>query len=242
MKKPKFTSAVRELKWKHYQAEIILWGVRWYLSYPISYRNLQEMMTERGLDISHTTPYRWVQEYAPRLNKRIKPHLKQTNASYRTDETYVKIKGIWHYLYRAVDSKGYTLDWMLSAQRDRKAAKKFFKKVLRNQHCKAPHSITTDKNAAYPLAIAALQKEHRLPKHCKHRQIKYLNNVQEQDHRFIKRLIKNNQWFQSFQTAENTLAGFEAMHMLRKGQVRYLSKGNTHGQKQFVEKLFGIAA
>jgi IS6 family transposase len=242
MRKPKFKSAVGEFKWKHYQAEIILWGVRWYLSYPISYRNLQEMMTERGLNISHTTPYRWVQEYAPKLNKKIRPYLKQTNVSYRADETYVKIKGIWHYLYRAVDSKGNTLDWMLSPKRDRKAAKKFFKKVLKNQHCPTPKSITTDKNAAYPLAVAELQKEQRLPNLCKHRQVKYLNNIQEQDHRFIKRLVKNNQWFQTFQTAENTLAGYESMHMIRKWQIRYLPKGNPLAQKQFIEKLFGIAA
>jgi transposase-like protein len=154
----------------------------------------------------------------------------------------VKIKGVWHYLYRAVDSQGNTLDWMLSKQRDKKAAKKFFKKVLGNSHCKAPKSITTDKNAAYPLAIAELHKENRLPENCRHRQIKYLNNIQEQDHRFIKRLVKNNQWLQSFQTANKTLAGYEAMHMLRKGQVRYLSRGNVLAQKQFIENLFGIAA
>ena len=242
MRKANYKKAAGGFKWKHFEAEIILWGVRWYLSYPISYRNLQEMMTERGLTISHTTLYRWVQQYAPQLQKKIKLHLKQTNGSWRCDETYVKIKGVWHYLYRAVDSQGNTLDWILSPKRDRKAAKKFFKKVLSNDHCKTPHSITTDKNAAYPLAMTELQKERRLPKHCKHQQIKYLNNVQEQDHRFIKRLVKNNQWFQSFQTAENTLAGYETMHMIRKGQVRFLAKNKPVAQKHFIEKLFGIAA
>jgi transposase-like protein len=131
---------------------------------------------------------------------------------------------------------------MLSKQRDRAAAKRFFKKVLGNSHCKTPTSITTDKNSAYPLAIKALFKENRLPVNCRHRQIKYLNNIHEQGHRFIKRLVKNNQWFQSFKTAKNTLADYEAMHMIRKGQVHYLPKGNLLAQKQFIENLFGIAA
>ena len=131
---------------------------------------------------------------------------------------------------------------MLSVKRDRNAAKKFFKKVLKNQRSPTPKSITTDKNAAYPLAIESLKNEQRLPYHCKHRQIKYLNNMQEQDHRFIKRLVKNNQWFQSFQTAENTLAGYETMHVICKGQVRFLAKNKPVAQKHFIEKLFGIDA
>jgi transposase-like protein len=97
-------------KWRHYESEIILLCVRWYLRYALSYRDLEEMMTERGLSVDHTTIYRWVQRYAPELEKRSRPHLRLTNESYRVDETYVKIKGKWYYLYRAVDSTGQTID------------------------------------------------------------------------------------------------------------------------------------
>jgi transposase-like protein len=104
--------------------------VRRYLRYALSYRDLEEMMNERGLSVDHTTIYRWVQAYAPELEKRIRPHLRLTNDSYRVDETYVKIKGKWYYLYRAVDSTGQTIDFMLSAKRDARAAKRFFRKML----------------------------------------------------------------------------------------------------------------
>ena len=118
-------------KWRHYESEIILLCVRWYLGYALSYRDLEEMMNERGLSVDHTTIYRWVQAYAPELEKRIRPHLRLTNDSYRVDETYIKVKGAWKYLYRAVDSTGQTIDFMLSARRDKRAAKRFFRKMLK---------------------------------------------------------------------------------------------------------------
>ena len=115
-------------KWKHYQSEIILLCVRWYLKYPLSYRNLVGMMKERRLHISHTTIMRWVHQYGPEIEKKIRKHLKATNDSWRIDETYIKVQGKWMYLYRAVDSNGDTIDFMLSTKRDAKAAKRFFDK------------------------------------------------------------------------------------------------------------------
>ena len=105
-------------KWRHYVPEIILLCVRWYLTYPLSYRQVAEMVNERGLDVHHTTVYRWVQQYGPELEKRCRPHLGSTNDSWRVDETEIKIKGKDKYLYRAVDSTGQTLDFLLTAHRD----------------------------------------------------------------------------------------------------------------------------
>lgn len=176
-------------KWRHYQSEIILLCVRWYLRYPLSYRHLEEMMSERGLSVDHTTVYRWVQAYAPELEKRCRPYLCATNDSWRVDETYIQVKGKWKYLYRAVDSSGNTIDFMLSARRDRRAAKRFLCKAFKTTHNCSPRVINVDKNAAYPLAIDELKTEKTLDPTCKLRQNKYLNNLVEQDHRFIKKLV-----------------------------------------------------
>jgi transposase, IS6 family len=177
-------------KWRHFEADIILLCVRWYLRYSLSYRDLEEMMRERGLHIDHTTIYRWVQRYAPELEKRCKPHLKATNDSWRVDETYVKVKKVWMYLYRAGDSQGNTLEFLLSATRDAQAAKGFFAKTLAAPHTTTPRVITVDKNAAYPKAFNELKAERAIPEGCELRQVKYLNNIVEQDHRFIKRRVK----------------------------------------------------
>jgi transposase, IS6 family len=136
-------------KWRHYQPEIILLCVRWYLRYALSYSDIEEMMRERGLSVDHTTIYRWVQAYAPELEKRIRPHLSLTNDSYRVDETYVKIKGAWKYLYRAVDSTRQTIDFMSSAKRDARAAKRFICKMLKTPSHSSPRVINVDKNQAY---------------------------------------------------------------------------------------------
>jgi len=133
-------------KWRHHQAQIILRCVRWYLSYPLSYRQVAEMVNERGMDVHHTTVFRWVQEYGPELDKRCRPHLRPTNDSWRVDETYIEVKGKWKYLYRAVDSDGNTLDFLLTAHRDAKAAKRFFRKALKAAHTQEPRVITVDKN------------------------------------------------------------------------------------------------
>jgi len=276
-------------KWRHFEAEIILLCVRWYLRYSLSYRDLEEMMRERGLHVDHTTIYRWMQRYAPELEKRSRPHLKACNDSWRVDETYIKIKKVWTYLYRAVDSEGNTLEFLLSPTRDAEAAKRFFVKALHSTACSAPRArpvqepveeptapadpitttlaprvitvetnaaspadlnptksaprvINVDKNAAYPKAMAELKAAGILPEAVELRQVKYLNNLIEQDHRFIKRRVKPGLGFFSFETAWRTLQGYEVMHMVRKGQMRGVEKGDILGQVAFIASLFGVAA
>ena len=229
-------------KWRHFEAEIILLCVRWYLRYSLSYRDLKELMLERGLHVDHTTISRWVQRYAPELDRRCRPHLKTTTDSWRVDETYVKVKGTWMYLYRAVDSAGATLEFLFSATRDAEAATRFFVKVLRASHTVTPRVINVDKNAAYPKALTALKATNVVPAPCELRQVKYLNNLLEQDHRCIKRLVKPGLGFFAFETAWHTLQGYESMHMIRKGQMRGVEKGDIQAQVAFIARLFGVAA
>ncbi len=229
-------------KWRHFKGEIILLCVRWYLRYPLSYRNLEEMMLERGLTVDHTTVYRWVQAYAPELDKRAIAHLRPTNDSWGVDETYIKVKGEWKYLYRAVDSVGNTLDFMLSAKRDARTAERFFRKALKAIHNQEPRVINVDKNAAYPPAIDSLTQDQTLGETTELRRVKYLNNIVEQDHRFIKRLVNPGMGFASFNTARRTLRGYEAMNMIRKGQVQGVAKGDIRAQVGFVSQIFGVAA
>ncbi len=194
------------------------------------------------MGFSHSLVFRWVQRYAPAINKRIRPHLKLSGASYRIDETYVKVGKQWKYLYRAVDREGQTIEFMLSAKRDVSAAKRFFKKVMRADHRRLPFSISVDKHASYPEAFTSSQEEKVLPLDCKLRRVKYLNNVIEQDHRFIRRRWRAMQCFRSFRTPERTIEGVESMNMIRKGQVKRLDKNDARGQAKFVESLFQIAA
>jgi IS6 family transposase len=156
-------------KWRHYEAEIILTCVRWYLRYALSYRDLEEMMTERGLSVDHSTIFRWVQHYAPVLDQRGRPHQKKTNDSWRVDETYVKVRGKWMYLYRAVDSTGQTLDFLLNETRSTRAAKRFFRKVLGRPNTTSLRVINVDKNPSYIGAVRDLKQEKLLPEQCKRR-------------------------------------------------------------------------
>jgi len=229
-------------KWRHFLPEIILLNVRWYCRYSLSYRDLEEMMAERGVKVDHSTINRWVLEYAPELERRIRPHLNRTNDSWRVDETYIQVKGEWKYLYRAVDSQGNTLDFLLSAKRDGKAAARFFRKVLKADHTQTPRVINVDKNAAYPTAVDALKDEKTLSQTVEFRQNKYLNNLIEQDHRYVKRIVKPMMGFQSFSTARRTLRGIEAMGMIRKGQVKGIKQGDSVSPANFIEELFGVVA
>jgi IS6 family transposase len=230
-----------EFKWKHYQPDIILLTVRWYLRYSLSFRDLVEMMEERGLSMAHTTIMRWVHQYGPELDERVRRHLKSTNDSWRVDETYVKVKGQWMYLYRAVDSEGNTIDFYLSKARNKQAAKRLFKKALAFSHVSKPRVITVDKNPAYPIAIQELKEEKQMPEGIQLRQVKYLNNIVEQDHRFIKKRIRPMLGLKSLRTAERIIAGIEAMHMIKKGQTLQREK-SVQNQKEFIHQLFGLVA
>jgi transposase-like protein len=232
----------KQFKGRQFADEVILWAVRWYLMFPISYRDLELMLLDRGVEVDHTTIFRWIQAYAAELEKRIRPHLRTSNGSWRVDETYVRVKGRWTYLYRAVDSCGQTIDFLLSAKRDAGAAKRFFRKALAQPHTVNPRTVTVDKNPAYPKAIVELKEDGELWHRSRLRQSKYLNNIVEQDHRRIKRLVRPGLGFGSFRTARRTLAGVEAMAMIRKRQVRNINGSDIRGQATFIAGLFGIAA
>ena len=184
---------------------------------------------------------RWVHQYGAELDERVRRHLKTTNDSWRVDETYVKVKGQWIYLYRAVDSEGNTIDFYLSESRDKQAAKRFFKKALAASHICKPRIITVDKNPAYPVAIQELKEEKDMPKGIQIRQVKYLNNIVEQDHRFIKKRIRPMLGLKSFRTAKRIIAGIEAMHMIKKGQTLQGEK-SVRSQVNLVHQLFGFPA
>ena len=195
------------------------------------------MVNERGLEVNHSTIYRWVQRYGLELDKRCRPYLRPTNDSWRLDETYIKVKGKQKYLYRAVDSNGNTLDFLLSAKRDAQAAIRFFRKALKAVHNQEPRVITVDKNAAYPKAIEELKAEEQMHQNVELRQKKYLNNIIEQDHRGIKRLVKPGMGFGSFNTARRTLKGYEIMNMIRKGQIQGLAKGTVKERVLFINQI-----
>ena len=227
-------------KWRHFAAEVIVCAVRWYLRYSFSYREVQELLIERGLEIDHTTVWRWNQRYAPELNQRVRPELKRTGTSWRVDETYVRVAGCWMYLYRAVDSCGATLDIFLSENRDAAAAKQFFCKVFAAANHPRPRVINVDGNPSYPKVVKRLKQERTLGRRCRCRTCPYLNNIIEQDHRAIKRRINAKQGFRSLEAAKRTIPGYEVMHMIGKGQVRWLLKGDVIGRVLFINRTLGL--
>lgn len=200
------------------------------------------MLADRGVTVDHTTLFRWVQVYAATLEQRVRKHLRPCNGSWRVDETYIKVRGAWAYLYRAVDSLGQTIDFRLSPRRDTAAAKRFFRKALSQPHVVNPLTITVDKNPSYPRAVRQLKRAGELWRFSRLRQRKYLNNVVEQDHRRIKRLVRPGLGLGSLRTARTTLAGYEAMAMVRKGQVRDVGGRDIRAQATFVAGLFGVTA
>jgi transposase-like protein len=221
-------------KGSQFEREIILWGVRWYVAYPISYRQLEEMMGERGVAVDHSTLNRWVIKYAPEFEKQFRCRRRPVGGSWRLDETYVKIKGKWAYLYRAVDKEGHTIDFLLTPQRDRASAEAFLHKAIRTQGL--PEKITIDRSGSNTAAIKRYNKAHKTAIIIRHS--KYLNNLIEQDQRAVKRLTRPMLGFKSFWAARCTIAGLEVMHAIRKGQL--VSTGSTSPTP--AEQFYALAA
>jgi transposase-like protein len=202
-------------KGAHFPQDIIRMGVRWYVAYPLSYRHVEELMEERGVPVDHATIQRWVVKYSPQLEEAFHRRKRAVWVSWRMDETYIKVKGQWYYLYRAVDKHGQTIDFLLMEHQDERAAKRFLTKAIHRQG--VPEKITIDRSAANEAAIKSYNAEYGTA--IEIRQIKYLNNIVEQDHRAVKRLTGPMLGFKSFAAAQCTLAGVELMHMIKKRQL-----------------------
>jgi transposase-like protein len=202
---------------RHFDREIIVLCVRWYLRFKLSFRDLVEMMAERGLSMAHTTIMRWVHHYAPEFVRRWNQFARQAGSSWRVDETYVKVRGRWVYLYRAVDREGKTVDFRLSARRDVTAAKAFFRRAIKGQGS-IPRTITLDGYAASHRAVREMKTAGDLPADTKLRSSTYLNNLIEQDHRGVKLRIGPMLGFKWFRTAAVTIAGIELLRRIHKGQ------------------------
>ncbi|MDE9542906.1 IS6 family transposase [Xenorhabdus bovienii] len=200
----------------YYPVDIIAQCVHWYLAYALSLRNLEEIMAERGIAVDHSTFSRWVHRLVPLIVKRYRRSKPEVERRWRMDETYIKIKGQWRYLHRAVDSDGNTVEFLLTAHRDKKAALRFFKKAMR-QHGQ-PDEVTIDKSGANKAALDEINKEKPKNKQINIRQNKYLNNLIEQDHRNVKRRTRPLLGFKNFRGTQTLLAGIERVSMLRKGQ------------------------
>jgi transposase-like protein len=228
-------------KRRRFPVEIILLCVRWYCKYGVSYRDLAEMISERGVRVHPSTIFRWVQRYAPEIEKRVRPYQGHRSGSWRVDETYVRVGGRWLYLFRGVDKHGRLIASMLSGRRDTGAAYRFLRKALRVVSDYPPSSITTDKLASYPKAIRRLQGEGLLSEDVEHRTSKYLNNIIEADHGALKRIIHPARGFQTMKTAAATLKGFGIMRMIRRGHCVQRDRQTTSEIRR-VNQLFGLAA
>lgn len=205
---------------RHFQNDVILQSVRWYLAYSLSYRDLEELMKERGIDVDHSTINRRVIYYSPQLEQAFHLKKKRPGGRWRLDETYLKVGGKWCYYYRAVDKEGNTVDFLLTEKRDKKAALRYFEKAI--QRNGEPSLVNIDKSGANTAAINQYNTD--AGSRVEIRQCKYLNNIVEQDHRFIKRITRSMLGFKNFFAAQRTLAGIELIRMLKKGQMKWQSQ------------------
>jgi putative transposase len=221
-------------KGAHFPQDIILMGVRWYVAYPLSYRHVEELMEERGVPIDHAPIQRWVVKYSPLLEEAFHRRKRAVWVSWRMDETYIKVKGHWYSLYRAVDKTGQTIDFLLTEQRDEAAALRLLKKAIRRHGI--PEKITIGGSAANEAAIKSYNEECGTAIEIRKR--KYLNNIVEQDHRGVKRITRPMLGFKAFDAAQSTLTGIEFMHMLRKGQLA----GGREAGCSAAEQFYALAA
>jgi putative transposase len=205
----------RVLKRLHYPLEVMLTCVRWYVAYPLSLRQVEEMMQERGVFVDHSTVHRWAIKVLPVLAAVFRKRKRPVGSSWRMDETYIKVAGKWKYLYRAVDRAGDTVDFLLTAKRDKAAARRFLERAI-NLHG-VPEKITIDKSGANTAAIESVKTDACVD--ILMRQNKYLNNIVEQDHRGVKRVTQPMLGFKSFWRARILIAAIETMHMIKKGQM-----------------------
>jgi putative transposase len=222
-------------KGAHFPQDIILTGVRWYIAYPLSTRHVEELMRERGVHVDHSTVNRWVIKYSPQLEEAFHHRKRPARLSWRLDETSIKVKGQWCYLYRAVDKHGQTIDFLLTEHRDTEAALRFLEKAIRRNG--VPETITIDGSDANEAAIKRYNEAHGTTIHI--RQVKYLNNIVEQDHRAVKRITRSMLGFKAFDAAQDTLVGIELMHMLKKRQLR-IEAGNEG--LTAAEQFYSLAA
>ena len=221
-------------KGMRFPIDVILVCIRWYVAYPLSYRHLEEMMEERGVSVDHSSINRWAIRFLPLVEKMARKHKRPVGGSWRMDETYIKVKGVWKYLYRAVDKQGKTVDFLLTAKRDLAAARRFFERAI-GQH-DLPDSITIDKSGANTAAILSIIADTGAD--IQMRQNKYLNNIVEQDHRAIKRITRPMMGFKNFHCAQAIIAGIETMHMIQKRQMIPASKGQPLSK---AEQFYSLA-
>jgi len=216
-------------KGRHFQHDMILQSVRWYLAYSLSYRDIEELMHERGFSVDHSTINRWVLHYSPKLDAAFRRKKNRVGKRWRMDETYIKVKGQWKYYYRAVDKQGQTIDFLLTATRDQKAALRFLRKAI-NENGK-PSLVNIDQSGANNAGLRQVNRDNKT--RIKIRQCKYLNNIIEQDHRRIKRLTRPMLGFKNFHAAQRTLAGIEVVAMIKKGQMQTSAGDKPSPAEQF---------
>ena len=218
----------------HYPIEVMLVCVRWYAAYPLSLRHIEEMMAERGVFVDHATVHRWSIKILPVLAAVFRRRKRPVSMSWRMDETYIKVGGQWRYLYRAVDRTGATIDFVLRAHRDLAAARRFFERAIELHG--VPETITIDKSGANTAAIEGICADSGAD--IQLRQSKYLNNIVEQDHRAIKRLVRPMLGFKSFRCARAIIASIETTYMIKKGQLDGLKATTSSAADKFYSLAF----